>query len=187
MKKYSLHFVSFVSFLALFSCGKNPENIPTKTPENYITPNLPSTYNSTLDEEKKVQLAIERRKEQTQIRKGDYMMSKNNPRAALEYYLPLLEKLPDDVVLFKKIGDAYLGLKDWKNAYAHYVRVPLSELKKEDRENMIAALFALSDTYDRKTELQKFSFTENEKKYYNTMNECYLGIEHCVDILWNYE
>jgi len=38
---------------------------------------LPETYNATLDDETRLKLTIERRKEQTQIRKGDYMMSKN--------------------------------------------------------------------------------------------------------------
>lgn len=170
-------------FFLLFSCAKNEE----KPIETYETPILPEVYDAKLDDQKKVKLAIERRKEQTQIRKGDYMMSKNNPREALKFYLPVLEKLKEDVFLYKKVADAYFGLKDWKNAYAHYVRVPLSELSEKDKQNMIASLFALPDSLDRKLELQKFSFSEGEKEYYNAMSECYIVFQNCLDIFWNYE
>ena len=176
-------FILVALFFLLFSCAKNEE----KPIEKYETPILPEVYDAKLDDEKKVQLAMERRKEQTQIRKGDYMMSKNNPREALKFYLPVLEKLKEDVFLYKKVADAYFGLKDWKNAYAHYVRVPLSELSEKDKENMIASLFAVPDSLDRKTELQKFSFQEDEKQYYLAMSECYVVFQNCLDIFWNYE
>ncbi len=172
-----------VCFLA--ACGV--QETETITPETHETPALPDTYSASIEEEKKVQLAIERRKEQTQIRKGDYMMTKNNPRAALEYYLPILAKLPDDIVLYQKIAKAYYGLKDWKNAYAYFVRVPISELTEEEISDMILSLFYSENAYDRTTELQKFAFTEHQREYYEIMSSCYFGIETCADKLWNYQ
>lgn len=178
MKKF---FIISLFFL-LFSCTKT-ENITT---ENHKTPELPTTYEASIEDEKKVQLAIERRKEQTQIRKGDYMMSKNNPRAALDFYLPLLAKLPDDIILYKKIATAYFWLKDWQNAYAYFVRVPISELSEEEISYMIASLFYDENHFDRYTELQKFAFTTHQKDFYEMMDACYYGIDGCADKLWNY-
>lgn len=166
----------------LASCNKT-ENIPS---ESEKTPPLPAVYDASIEEEKKVKLAIERRKEQTQIRKGDYMMTKNNPQAAIEFYLPLLEKLPDDIVLYKKIANAYFQLKDWKNAYAFFVKVPISELSEEEVSTMISSLFYSENAYDRGIELQKFAFSEWQKEYYEIMNSCYFGVEKCADVLWNY-
>lgn len=182
MKKFLKKLSIFSVFFILASCSQNSEN-PTTMPE---MSELPETYNATLDDETRLKLTIERRKEQMQIRKGDYMMSKNNPKAALEFYLPLVAKLPDDVVLYRKIATAYFQLKDWKNSYAYFVRVPLSELTTEEQSNMILALFYLDNEYDRAKELQKFAFTDLQKEYYSTLNACYAGIEKCADILWNY-
>lgn len=181
--KFLQKFLWIPLLLLIASCAQEKEII---TPETHTTPELPQTYDASIEEEKKVQLAIERRKEQTQIRKGDYMMTKNNPRAAIEFYLPLLTKLPDDIVLYKKIAKAYFGLKDWKNAYAYFVRVPISELSEEEISEMILSLFYSEHSYDRGVELQKFAFTDHQREYYEIMNFCYYGIETCADKLWNY-
>lgn len=161
-------FLIILAMVFLFSCSK--ETIDTQNIESLP---LPEKYSSTLDEEKKVELARERRKEQMQLRKGDYMMSKHNPEAALEFYLPLVAKLPDDIVLYKKIANAYFLLKNWEKAYSYYVRVPLSELTEEDQSNMILSLFYREDAIDKNNELQKFAFTDEQKDFYNVMTRCY--------------
>lgn len=115
------------------------------------------------------------------------MMSKNNPKDALGFYLPLIEKLPGDVVLYKKIADAYFLLKDWEKAYSYFVRVPISELSEDDQKNMILSLFFREDAIDKNTELQKFAFNENQKDFYGVMVRCYEGIDVCADVLWNYK
>lgn len=176
----------FVIFFCIFiaSCApKNPENQVAKNIENAP---LPDSYAATLAEEKKVQLAIERRKEQTQIRKGDYMMSKNNPADALGFYLPILEKLPDDIVLYKKIANAYFMLKNWEKSYSYFVRVPISELSEDEKNNLIFALFYREDAIDATAEIAKLPLSDEEKVFYNLMIECYHGTQKCLDGFWNY-
>lgn len=114
------------------------------------------------------------------------MMSKNNPKEALDYYLPILEKLREDIVLHRKIAEAYFLLKDWKNAYLHFVYVPLDELGPENQKNMIFSLFYDENFLQKKDELLKLKLTNEQKEYYNTIAECYLSIENCLTLLENY-
>jgi hypothetical protein len=67
-----------------------------------------------------VTFAIDRKKELRTIRKGDYMTLKNNPDQAIAYYLHALEKLPNDIVIKRKIAHSYYIVRDWKNAYLQY-------------------------------------------------------------------
>lgn len=57
--------------------------------------------------------------------------------------------------MLRKIAHAYFLLKDWKNAYAYFVQVPLSELKENDRKEMFQALFFDDAISVRKQELDK--------------------------------
>lgn len=168
----------------LASCGAN---VAENTAKNIESAPLPDNYEATLDEAKKVELARERRKEQTQIRKGDYMMSKNNPTDALGFYLPLLEKLPDDVVLYRKIASAYFDLQDWEKAYSYFVRVPIAELTDEEKNEMILSLFYREDAIDATREIQKLPISPEDKIFYNLMIQCYQGIKMCADGFWNYQ
>lgn len=114
------------------------------------------------------------------------MMSKNNPKEALDYYLPILEKLREDIVLHRKIAEAYFLLKDWQNAYLHFVYVPLDELGPENQKNMILSLFYDENFLQKKDELLKFKLTDEQKEYYNAIAECYISIENCLTFLENY-
>jgi len=138
------------------------------------------TYQSSLDEKTKAELARNRRTQIDDIRKGDYMMSKHNPQEALGYYLPVLEKIPDDVVLEKKIAMAYFLLKDWKNAYMHFIRVPLSELSQEEQTSTLLSLFYDESAPNRGVEIAKLPLSDTDKEYYSVMNACYAGAEACV-------
>ncbi len=60
-------------------------------------------YQQKLTDAERIELIRERRKELDSIRKGDFFLIKNNPEEALSYYLQVAEKLPDDVILQKKI------------------------------------------------------------------------------------
>ena len=113
-------------------------------------------------------------------------MSKNNPQEALDYYLPVLEKLPEDIFLHRKIAQAYFLLKNWRKAYLHYIFVPLSELSESDQKNMLLALFYDEHFSDKKTELQKFQLTSEQSDYYGILAECYEGIEKCIEKISNY-
>ena len=59
------------------------------------------------------------------IRKGDYYVLLNNPDEALAYYLSVAERLPNDVLIQKKIGHAYFMKKDWTNAFNAYRKTPI--------------------------------------------------------------
>lgn len=56
-----------------------------------------------LTDAERIELIRERRKELDTIRKGDYYTLSNNPEEALTYYLQAVERLPDDVILAKKL------------------------------------------------------------------------------------
>lgn len=48
---------------------------------------LQSQYQPSIDDDTKADLARARRTHADTIRKGDYMMTKNNPKEALHYYM----------------------------------------------------------------------------------------------------
>lgn len=170
-------------FWVLSSCSSQES---TKTTSGAINISPPKKYNATIDDNKKVELAKERLKEANSIRKGDYMMAKNNPKEALGYYLPILEKLPNDIVLHKKMANAYFLLKDWNSAYTHYIFVPLGDLSPAEKKNMIFSLFYDENFVQKRWELDKFEFTEEERAYYNFMADCYNWIDACRESSMNY-
>lgn len=75
------------------------------------------------------------------IRKGDYYSLRNNSEEALSYYLQVAEKLPNDLVVRKKIAHVYALQKNWKAAYVNYVQVPILELSPTEKSEMIQSLF----------------------------------------------
>jgi tetratricopeptide (TPR) repeat protein len=75
------------------------------------------------------------------IRKGDYYSLRNNSEEALSYYLQVAEKLPNDLVVRKKIAHVYALQKNWKAAYENYVQVPILELSATEKSEMIQSLF----------------------------------------------
>ena len=98
-------------------------------------------YATGLTDEEKVELALKRKKELRTIRKGDYMTLKNNPEQALLYYKNVLEELPDDIVIRRKIAHVYYLLRDYKNAYENYHKVPINELKEDEQKELLQSLF----------------------------------------------
>lgn len=174
--------VFFLGFFVIFSsCAmKNPE--PKK-----VEFAMPKQYNPEIAEEKKLALARERFKEASTIRRADYLMSKNNPREAIELYLSILAKLPEDIILHKKVANAYFLLKNWSEAYKHFVYVPIKELSDTERKNMILALFYREDFLEHSDELAKFAFTSEEKAFYEMMVHCYAGMSVCIEKISAYE
>jgi hypothetical protein len=86
----------------------------------------------------------------------------------------------------KKIAEAYYASKDWKNAYAYFTRVPIDELKPEEKNNLFRALFFSHSKEERKSELQKFALTTNEKDYYMVIDTCSNGIDPCIASILSY-
>jgi tetratricopeptide (TPR) repeat protein len=143
-------------------------------------------YTTTITAEKKLELARSRRKEINSIRKWDYYIIKNNPEEALTYYLQVAEKLPDDIVIQKKIAHAYILQRDWKNAYHYYTRVPVSELTQLEQREMLSALFFDDGQLDRLGELDRIGFATGELEYARMIDICYTGIHDCVISLTSY-
>lgn len=137
-------------------------------------------YEKTLDPEKKIELIKKRRKEINSIRKGDYYTAKNNPNEALTYYIQVAERLPDDVIIQKKIAHAYYLLKDWKNAYQYFTKVPFSELKESEQKEMLSSLFFDESEEDRLGELYKIPADADMHDYYRAVDTCYTGIHNCI-------
>lgn len=184
MKKVKI-LSTIIWFFLLSACNNTPQEdvqIPLKK-----TMEIPEQYNISVDEEIKVELARQRIKEINNIRKGDYMMTKNNPQEALDFYLPVLEKLPEDVVLHKKVAQTYFLLKNWRKAYLHYIFVPLEDLSEDDKKNMILSLFYDEHFSDKIQEVQKLQLTPEAREYYMLLAECYAGVNHCVDMILTYQ
>jgi tetratricopeptide (TPR) repeat protein len=137
-------------------------------------------YQKELTDAERIALIRDRRKELDSIRKGDYFTLKNNPDEALTYYLAVAEKLPDDVVIQKKIGHAYALKKDWKNAYAAYVRTPIGELTDDEQTEMLTALFFDESELDRIGELSRIPIATGTLDYYRILDTCYTGIHNCI-------
>ena len=69
------------------------------------------------------------------------MTLKNNPEQALIYYRAALERLPDDIVIRRKIAHIYYLMRDWRNAYDNYVKIPINELKENEQKELFHSLF----------------------------------------------
>lgn len=144
-------------------------------------------YLSGITEAEKVQMAKERRTELDNIRKGDFYMAKNNPKEALDYYLTTLEKIPNDIVLHKKTANAYFAMKNWWEAYKHFLQVPILEMSEAEKNDMFLALFYDENRSDRATELQKFNVATGTLDYYTTLSYCYSWFDDCINHIEAYK
>lgn len=115
------------------------------------------------------------------------MMTKNNPKEALGYYLPVLEELPGDVVLEKKVADAYRAMKDWSRAYMHFTRSLFAEMTQEEQVAFLGMLFLMEDAPNRTEELQKFPLSEADRAYFLVINICFQGSDDCIEALRSYD
>jgi len=103
------------------------------------------------------------------------LSAKNAPNEALTYYLSVIDKIPDDPIVLRKIGHAYFLLKDWKNAFSYFVRVPISELKDSEKKEMFQSLFFEdASSTNRKIELERIPVNPIEKTYYTLVNDCFV-------------
>lgn len=148
--------------------------------------NTGSQYAIDLTDKQKVQLAIERKKELRTIRKGDYLTLKNNPEKALLYYQTALEKLPDDIVIRRKIAHVYYQLRNWDAAYSNYARVPIEELKESEYRELFQSLFSSEARPDRLTELARYQLDKSTREYYQLIDTCYSGIHNCIVSIESY-
>lgn len=136
--------------------------------------------------ETKVEFTRARRTHVDTIRKGDYMMSKNNPKEALLYYLPALKALSGDIVLEKKVALAYVGLKNWSKAYEHFVRTPFLDMNPEHQSLLLLSLFFMEDAPDRHQELKKFPLSVADQEYFSVMASCFQGADICINAISTY-
>ena len=137
-------------------------------------------YQQRLTDEERIEMIRERRKELDSIRKWDFFVTRNNPDEALAYYLQVAEKLPNDVILQKKIWHAYYAKKDWTNAYAAYIRTPIWELSDSEKVELLSALFFDESQLDRMGEVSKIELWTGEVDIYSTVSICYSGIHNCI-------
>lgn len=150
--------------LSLASCGLQMEYT---TPSDAVhNPDNTISYTVEIDDSKKAELAQARRFQIDQIRKGDYMMTKNNPKEALEYYLAVLAELPGDIVLERKIAIAYFLMKQWNESYTYFVRVPMAELSMDDQLMLLRSLFFDENAPDRGVELSRLTLSPENHEYF---------------------
>ena len=143
-------------------------------------------YATGLTDDEKVSLTLQRKKELRTIRKGDYMTLKNNPEKAILYYQEALEKLPDDVIIRRKIAHTYYLLRNWKNAYDEYSKVPLAEIKDEEQKELFQSLFFDETRLDRLGEVSKYHIDPIAYEYYSIVDTCYSGVHNCIVSIESY-
>lgn len=95
-------------------------------------------------------------------------------------------KIPDDLVVRKKIAHVYYIMKDWARAYREYIRVPLSELSEAEKNEMLASLYFDDLTFDRLGEIQKIALLSTTLDYYRLVDTCYVSKGECVDEIQSY-
>ena len=137
-------------------------------------------YQEKLSEKERIELIKERRNELDSIRKWDFFAIRNNPEEALTYYLQVAERLPNDVILQKKIGHAYFLKKDWNNAYNAYIRSPIGDMTDDEKSELLTALFFDETQFDRIGELSRISTGTGKQEYYTIVDACYTGIHNCI-------
>lgn len=120
------------------------------------------------------------------IRKGDYYSLRNAPEEALAYYLSVAEKLPDDIIVKKKIAHTYYLMKSWKQAYAYAVQVPISEQSETEQAEMFRALFSDETEMDRVGELYRFQLGTGVLDYYKFVDFCFAGYDGCSQFARQY-
>lgn len=98
----------------------------------------------------------------------------------------MAEKLPDDVIIKKKIAHAYFLQKDWTNAYAYFVQVPFSELKNTEQKEMLESLFFDDSKTEKLDELYKIPTERDLQEYYYIVNTCFTGIHNCITQIEQY-
>jgi tetratricopeptide (TPR) repeat protein len=169
-------------FFLLTSCSENLP-IPYKTTDGLVSG---EKYQAQLNPDQRAELAKNRRKELNSLRKWDYYIIKNNPQDALSYYLQVSEKLPDDVIVKKKIAHAYFLQRNWKSAYSYFLQVPIAELKVTEKKELLGSLFFDETQPDRLGEMSKFAFSSEQKEYYKIVDVCYSGVHNCIVAIQGY-
>lgn len=104
-------------------------------------------------------------------------MAKNTPLEAIPFYLEALEKLPNDLVIEKKLAEAYYRTKDWTNSYEYFNKVPFSELKDKEKEDLFHALLFDDSRTDQLIELKKYPLDIKDIEYYTMLHTCTESIE----------
>lgn len=168
-----LFLVSSIFFLA--GCGKSPE------PSSIISGEVQgSLYRTSIDPDERIALAKKRKSYMSGIRKGDFYSLRNAPEDALSYYLTVAEKIPDDLVVRKKIAHVYFLLKNWQKSYSEYSQVPVGELSTEERNELFQSLFFDGTRVDRMSEISRYTLGTGALDWYQAVDTCYSGIHNCV-------
>lgn len=176
LKHFWLWILIFSIFLILGSCS-----LSDNFRDNWgSSVNSWEKYQEKLSDEERINLIKDRRKELDTIRKGDYYSLTNNPDEALTYYLSVAERLPNDVLIQKKIGHAYFMKKDWVNAYNSYKKTPIWELSEKEKSEFFSSLFFDESQHDRLGEIYRANVWTWELEYYQILDACHTGVHNCI-------
>jgi tetratricopeptide (TPR) repeat protein len=143
-------------------------------------------YATGLTEDQRVELARDRQKELRTIRKGDYLLLQNNAIEAISLYTQVLERIPDDIVVRRKLAHVYFLTHNWKSAYQNYTLVPFSEMREDDQRELFWSLFFDTDRHDQVVELEKYTLDQSTRDYYTTLSTCLSGIHNCIVSIESY-
>jgi tetratricopeptide (TPR) repeat protein len=109
-----------------------------------------------------------------------------NATDAISYYRQALERLPDDIVIQRKLAHAYFLTHNWKSAYQYYAPIPLTEMTDTERRELFSALFFDTDRRDQAIEIAKYTLDQATRDYYDTLTICLSGIHNCIVSIESY-
>lgn len=130
--------------------------------------------------EEKIQEAKKRKNFKSFIRKGDYFFAKDDKEKALNQYLRVYSRLKTDQVLEKKIARTYYSMYNYDKAYDFFRRVPVGDLTETERGEMFQSLMFADPFENRRLEIQKIPWIQEDMDYYDQIDTCYTGIHNCV-------
>lgn len=133
-----------------------------------------------LTEEEKVKQARERRWYMDEIRKADFFSVKKQSVTAISEYIALLEKLPWDQSLLRKIAKIYSNSKDWSRAYEYYIQIPFDDLSSDEKSDYITTLLFDESSQDRYQVISSLPLPPHDRAYYKTIDTCHTGIHNCI-------
>ncbi len=181
-------FYLFIITIIFSSCLKQEEQKQEEKKE-LIKPSIINTWsnvnNVIITKEEKIQQLKKRINFKSIITQWDLYNIQNMKELALKNYLDVYWKLQNDHILEKKIASIYFDLKDFKNAYNYYLKIPINEINNEETKKMLFSLMYTNNEYT-KEDLKNLNISNENKDYYSLVYDCYSGITNCVNTIKSY-
>lgn len=135
---------------------------------------------SNIHPDEEIRRSKQRRLYIDEIRKADYFALKNESDEAIDRYINLLEKLPDDHTLLKKLAHLFFDKKEWAKTFEYYKRVPINTMKEAEVEEYILSALWDESHPDTRSFIESMPIGQEKMDYYKMIDTCHSGIHNCI-------